>query len=435
MSNGQGYWVQLSSSSAGYRYEIEKMLDVQEPPEMMLMFDAYGNEQRYVSSLDVKYGWRPWRPNGTLFEYRRGMNNGNDYDNNQLWLAPHRWSELNDGIAGTYVHGVVNNEPNHQDLNRTSEWHIAVMEDAHPRGIRTAIGGYAYGHPENHTDYSPFERMIRKVIASKGMAHVAIHEYALKGTYANDIPFVNPYDVNTWPRSVPAGQRWRLGRVMHWLNWCRSRGVPDFPFTVDETGWATRGDMPSEWLHTVVQSWPVEDKEKFMADQMRYGHDVLHAIFPGFRGSAAFLLNDHPTDWYFSNFRQYERARRLMSTGYKRMTTTVPTAPNKPAEFPKPGEYEIITGAGNLRRGAGTTASVIFTAQAGDKVKVLSGPGLDPAYATNYWWFCCDLTRGTTTTRGWMAWTGGFKLADGLTETAFLDQMQDLITRMRNRPR
>lgn len=124
----------VSYSSPALRQHMEKLSTRDCKPAAMLLFDRDGTES-YAKELDRKYGWREDRTWGTMFTYRMWMPapGSNDGDNTQLWLDPVGMVERHMGLAGSHVRFLTNNEPNHSDLKRTCDWHIAVMRGQEAR--------------------------------------------------------------------------------------------------------------------------------------------------------------------------------------------------------------------------------------------------------------------------------------------------------------
>jgi hypothetical protein len=428
-----GLNVQLSFCSVQFRAELEHYIETYKPATMLL-FDTFGNEVNYVRFLAAKYGRTAARPNGTVFIYRLwtlSPHNRNDGDNAQLWMTPDWLIPRVIGLAHTGVYIELLNEPNHSDLKRTCDWQIAMMNAMHPRGLKTAIGGYAFGHPEDHTNYTVFDALMRRVALIPGMALVDLHEYVRKGTVVNDVLVANPYDVSTYPGTVPDDQRWLLGRFVHWMRHLQRSKIPLPEIVIGEFGWATRGDKPDEWIPTVMGTWPVANKERFMAEQLLWAWRVLYKPWPNVIGVCLFAINDHPSEWHFSNYYKYTEARRLMQKGFERNMTTVP-APAVPAAIPQPGKYVLNKSSINLRDAAHVGGKFLFTVSPSQKVELKSTPLKWDGQ--KYYWLNVIVTKADgSLVEGWIAWTGTYSLDANVSITELLDQMDGLVQKMRAR--
>ncbi|MBK8134259.1 MAG: hypothetical protein KA401_00410 [Anaerolineae bacterium] len=367
ITRGVGYNWSLSYSSPALRQHMENYIrDCK--PAAMLLFDRDGTEQAYAKELDRKYGWREDRTWGTMFTYRMWMPapGSNDGDNTQLWLDPVGMVERHMGLAGSHVRFLTNNEPNHSDLKRTCDWHIAVMREAKKRGLRCAVGGYSYGHPENHLDYSVFDDMVREIVAGDHI--LDLHEYVLGGTVFNDI---SNFDLNrpeTWPAAVPKEQRWRLGRFIWWMEHLQRRGIKLPKVVIGEWGWATRpgNEHQHEWIRNTMNAWQVGDKERSMSDQLKWAWNTLYKRWPNILGICLFTINDGG-QWDFSNYLQLARARAMMRQGFN----TVATTPIIYTGY-APGLYTLAGDAVKVRSNPNTMAQVYKIVQPGEVVEVLS---------------------------------------------------------------
>lgn len=367
IQRGVGYNWSISFSSPALRTHMENYIrDCK--PAAMLLFDTHGTEQAYAKELDLKYGWREDRPWGTVFTYRMWLptpGNPNYGDDIQLWLDPASMVRKHMGLVGSRVRFLTNNEPNHGDLKRTCDWHIAVMKEAQRYGLRCAVGGYSYGHPENHLDYTLFDEMIRQIVAGD---HVLdLHEYVLGGTVFNDIGHFDLERPETWPASVPKEQRWRLGRFIWWMEHLQRKNIPLPKIIIGEWGWATRpgSENQHEWIRNVMQTWPVADKERAMADQLKWAWNTLYKRWANVIGVCLFTLNDGG-QWPFSNYIEFPRARDMMRQGFN--TVTTPAVSYKP--YPV-GLYTLSGDAVKIRTNPSTLAATYKVVQPGEVVEVL----------------------------------------------------------------
>lgn len=379
MKRGIGYNVSLSYISPETRTWVENYIRDAKPASMLL-FDTRGDEAVYVKWLARTYP-------DTVFEYRRWIPDpGNDKngDNQQLYLSPARWVELHRAFAGTRVFCTVNNEPNHGDVARTCKWHIEVMNAAHRAGIRTAIGGYAYGHPnkgdldpakpENwETIYGPYDEQMRVIAGSNGMAIVDIHEYGNK-KLRDAVPYL-------------------IGRYKFWQAHLRRKGIGPVYWIIGEHGWATieADDKPEFWLfYTIVNGWNAPDWEAEMSRQLKDIHRTEYANDPTMIGPNLFTLSDY--SWPRSTYMKAPRARDLMSKGFESMAT--------PTYKPYPPENFVLVGNGvRVREGADVSATIRATLNSGAPISVRSNQVI---VADGYGWQ--EVVSGITV--GWMALHG-----------------------------
>lgn len=343
MTRGIGYNVSLSYISPDTRTWMEEYIRDAKPASMLL-FDTNGDEAEYVKRLARQYP-------ETVFEYRLWIpdpGNGNNGDNQQLYLSPARWVELHRAFAGTRVFCTVNNEPNHGDVARTCKWHIDVMRAAHRVGIRTAIGGYAYGHPnkgdldparpENwEAIYGPYDEQMRVIAQSNGMAIVDIHEYGNK-KLRDAVPYL-------------------IGRYKFWQAHLRRKGIGPVYWNIGEHGWATieADDKPEFWLfYTIVNGWNVPDWEAEMARQLKDIWRTEYADDPMMIGPNLFTLSNY--SWPRSTYTKAPRARDMMKKGFESMAT-LPHQPTGVTPYPV-GEYTLRTEQTHINLRSATGADI-----------------------------------------------------------------------------
>jgi hypothetical protein len=411
---GIGYNVSLTYSDPWLLEWMEDYVHTSHPG-LMVLFDTDGTKTDYACRLAAA------NPQ-TIFELRNWIpepGNPKNGDNQQLYLSPRRWREIHAPIAGIEnLFGVVNNEPNHTDLARTSDWHEAVMDEAHPRDIRTAIGGYAYGHPEDHTNYRVFDKMVRRMIATPDMAIFDLHEYA-KRRVTEHVTGVDHNNPASWPRDVGLGQRWLLGRFLHWKTDCASRGIPFPYFGIGEHGWATRGDVIEDHLFwSIVNGWQREDWQSYMVNSLKWTHDTFYAREPKFLGSALFTLSS--SAWMFSSYQHAPQAREWMRKGFGTMAVIAPGTPPYPTG---PKVMQTAQSHINIRDENGNDIGDILN---GHYVDVLSTVTRQINISGDT--YTCQQV-GWNGKVGWVALTKSFALVPRITKEDFVWQMRDLLNR------
>jgi hypothetical protein len=358
MDRGIGYNVSLSYISQDTRTWMESYIRDAKPASM-LMFDSRGDEAVYVLWLARTYP-------DTVFEYRLWIpdpGNPQNGDNQQLYLSAAAWVEKHRAFAGSRVYCTVNNEPNHGDITRTCGWHIDVMKRAHAAGIRTAIGGYAYGHPNSgpldpsrpenwRTIYGPFDAQMRAIAAAGEMAIVDVHEYGNR--FLRDaVPYL-------------------IGRYKFWQAHLKREGIGPVRWNIGEHGWATieADDKPEFWLfYTIVNSWGVADWQTEMARQLKDIWNTQYAADPYVVGADLFTLSDY--SWPRSTYTKAPAARDLMRKGFPRMDI-YPPIPSPAYTFYITGPHTLAGNGVRIRSAADTSAPIITTLNTGATVNVLS---------------------------------------------------------------
>jgi hypothetical protein len=311
MERGIGYNVSLSYLDKDTRAWVEAYIR-DAKPATMLMFDTNGDEAVYVKWLARTFP-------DTIFEYRLWIpeeTNPNNGDNQQLYLSAAAWVEKHRAFAGTRVYCTVNNEPNHGDVTRTCKWHIDVMKRAHAAGIRTAIGGYAYGHPNNgpldpanpdnwKAIYGPFDEQMRAVAAAGDMALVDVHCYG-NDRLRDAVPYL-------------------IGRYKFWQAHLAREGIGPTYWIIGEHGWATieADDRPEYWLFfTIVNGWRSPDWQADMAGQLQDIWRTEYGNNPYVVGANLFTLSTY--SWPRSSYIHAPRARELLSKGFETMAVFPP---------------------------------------------------------------------------------------------------------------
>lgn len=368
---GVGYNVSLSYCSPSLRTWIENYIR-DTKPAAMLFFARDRSEETYVKWLQSRFGahtaivYRLWIPNPS---------NPQEGDNQHDWLASEEWVNMHRAFANTGVWCEMLNEPNPLT---SINWLMRTMSLAWAAGIKTSAGAYAYGQPIDHTNYKPFDPMLKLINSSKGMGRVSLHEYVLGGTTLNDVIGADPFNPATWPSTVPKSQRWTLGRYQWWIEDAISRGIPFPDFFVTEWGWATRPDMSHEHIRNVMQTWPVGDREGHMELLLTWAWNVLYKPSPKFKGAMLFTLNDGG-QWDFSNYLHFPRARELMRKGFE-MTIL----PSQPTDKPYPiGKYTLNGNGVRVRDHDSLKGNVIATLNDGSPVRVTSS---NVVYDGGYGW-------------------------------------------------
>lgn len=329
MDRGIGYNVSLSYLDTELRTWMETYIR-DAKPATMLLFDTNGDQAVYVK-------WLARTCPDTLFEYRLWIpeeSNPKNGDNQQLYLSAAAWVDKHRAFAGTNVYCVVNNEPNHGDVTRTCRWHIDVMTRAHAVGIRTAIGGYAYGHPNSgpldpsrpenwEAVYGPFDEQMRTVANSRGMAIVDVHEYGNR-ILRDAVPYL-------------------IGRYKFWQAHLKHEGIGPVYWILGEHGWATieADDKPEYWLFpTIVNSWNVPDWQPELARQVKDIWRTEYANDPYMLGANLFTLSKY--SWPRSSYVNAPRARDMMRTGFTTMAILPPQQPTAPTADPYPVGLRVL---------------------------------------------------------------------------------------------
>jgi hypothetical protein len=359
MERGIGYNVSLSYISQETRTWMESYIRDAKPASM-LMFDTRGDEAVYVKWLARTYP-------DTVFEYRLWIpdpGNNKNGDNQQLYLSAAEWVEKHRAFAGTRIYCTVNNEPNHGDVTRTCRWHIDVMSKAHAAGIRTAIGGYAYGHPNSgpldpakpenwRAIYGPYDAQMRAVAAAGNMAIVDIHEYGNR--FLRDaVPYL-------------------IGRYKFWQSHLKREGIGPVRCNIGEHAWATieADDKPEYWLfYTIVNSWNVPDWQPEMARQLKDIWNSVYADDPYIVGADLFTLADYA--WPRSTYTKAPAAREMMRQGFSTVDIypPLPTTPNY--KFYITGPHTLKGNGVRVRELADTSSTIRATLNTGDRVNVIS---------------------------------------------------------------
>lgn len=392
MERGIGYNVSLSYISQETRAWMEAYIRDAKPASM-LMFDTRGDEVVYVKWLARQYP-------DTVFEYRLWIPDpGNDKngDNQQLYLSADAWVEKHRAFAGTRIYCTVNNEPNHGDVTRTCRWHVDVMSKAHRAGIRTAIGGYAYGHPNSgpldpakpenwRAIYGPYDAQMRAIRAAGDMAIVDVHCYGNR--FLRDaVPYL-------------------IGRYKFWQAHLKREGIGPVRWNIGEHGWATieADDKPEYWLfYTIVNSWGVPDWQTEMARQLKDIWQTVYADDPYVVGANLFTLADHA--WPRSTYAKAPAAREMMRQGFATMTT--PTPPTAPEVTPYAvGEYVLRTMQTHINLRSATGADIGDVTD-GTRLRVI-GADTVPLYIAGRW-YSCQLVD-VNGTQGVLALTSSFTL-------------------------
>jgi hypothetical protein len=391
MERGIGYNVSLSYISHDTRAWMESYIRDAKPASM-LMFDSRGDEAVYVKWLARTFP-------DTVFEYRLWIpdpGNGNNGDNQQLYLSAAEWVEKHRVFAGTRIYCTVNNEPNHGDVVRTCKWHIDVMRQAHAAGIRTAIGGYAYGHPNNgaldpakpenwRAIYGPYDAQMRAIAAAGEMAMVDIHCYG-NHRLRDAVPYL-------------------IGRYKFWKAHLKREGIGPPRWNIGEHGWATieADDKPEYWLfYTIVNSWGVADWETEMARQLKDIWRTEYADDPDIVGANLFTLSDH--SWPRSTYTKAPRACDMMRKGFN----TMDIYPPQPAPTATPyeaGHYKLVAKSYiNLRSAKGEDLDDIYN---GELIEIPRKLVTDILIGGRM--YSCQLVH-TAKNAGFIALTGTFTL-------------------------
>jgi hypothetical protein len=316
-----------------------------------LLFDTFGNEMESVKAWARRY------PSKTI-EYRLWLGEGHEIAANGHHITPQRWAEIHAPMAN--VPNIYCTAGNESDPRQTRDWYMGVIREAVPRGIRVAVGGWAYGNPDAR-DYPDLLPLFRLMEQHWEMCVLDLHEYASLHTMEHVIG-ADWRDERTWPASVPLGQRWHMGRFAELFAFLRANGVRPPRVIIGETTYAAYFDADKNGVAPLPRTfaqWGIQDWQTQAAKEMLWAWNALYAPFPEILMLCAFTRSTSPV-WEFSNWRHAPQMMGLLEKGFDRMTT--PTTPEVAPQTVWPaGTYTLNThlSSVNVRSATGVLAGSI----------------------------------------------------------------------------